>query len=140
MIEVLPVTPNNEKRPARYQGDLGEYLAEYYFRRMGFDVGRIGSKHDLLVQGPDSIFSVEVKSCTRPRKRNDGPDYYKFELSRDAHPDYYAFVALDKQLVVVEPTEEVTLTGKGSRYYRTDRFTEELMLKSHNWVAREHNL
>lgn len=141
VMQAIPFIPNLETRPARYQGDLGEYLAEYYLRRLGFDVGRVGSKCDLLVSSPVDVFTVEVKSCTRPRTRSDGPDYYKFSLSdQGSHPDYYAFVALDRQVVVVEPVEDITLRDIKTRYFRSSEFTETLMRERFERLVYEHEL
>jgi hypothetical protein len=90
-------------------GRRGEFLASYILESHGVEchhVNRDGS--DLWAKVGETIFTIEVKSASRPTMQNRAVvlPTYNFNLRRrDA--DWFCFVALDRQLVIMRPRSEL---------------------------------
>ena len=126
-------TPILEARRGRYIGDIGEILVQYHLRRIGCDVAVSGSHVDLLVTPSNPCFptfTVECKSALKPRavgnpKRR---PYYKFDFSMP-FAEWYAYVALDKELIIFECSEDI-MYDVSSRTFPEHEFTEDRMRQS----------
>lgn len=90
-------------------GRVGEFFVAYVLERYGVEchhVDKLGT--DLWCRLPnEQLTTVEVKTCTSPRRRGAHlPNYYFSTSTRNA--DWYAFVALDIEQVFFMPMHEVT--------------------------------
>jgi len=111
---------------------MGEFLAAYLFEAHGIEavhVDRDGA--DLWVQLPDGrLATVSVKAATRPvidSARRKTARYCFNHRCRLEVVNFYAFVALDRRLVVVLPARAVT--GSSTRISEA-AMTEEAMAAS----------
>jgi hypothetical protein len=90
-------------------GRRGEFLASYILESHGVEchhVNRDGS--DLWAKVRETIITIEVKSASKPTLQNRVVvlPTYNFNLRRrDA--DWFCFVALDRQLVIMRPRSEL---------------------------------
>lgn len=96
--------------PNTETGRRGEFLAAYILESHGIEchhVNREGADLWCRVQG--RVFTVEVKSASRRSKpsRNRKNNYYQFYTTKRL-ADFFCFVALDRQLVVVRPLALIT--------------------------------
>ena len=66
---------------------------------------RTGS--DLWCRIESSLFTVQVKSASFPRAYAKSPVRYHFDCGNHSQVDWYCFVALDRQLVLLSPASEV---------------------------------
>lgn len=90
-------------------GRVGEFYVAYVLERQGVEchhVDRFGM--DLWCRLPNErLVTVEVKTCTTPRRRGAHRQNYYFSTnSRNA--DWYALVALDIERVMFIPMYEIT--------------------------------
>jgi len=117
-------------------GRAGEFYIAYVLERNGIEchhVNLVGT--DLWCQLPnDRMFTVQVKSASAPFQRTDirrGISYrrgiYSFNLTTTKKADFTIYLALDKELFLVETAEQV---GKSSsRQVAPGRFTPEAQAK-----------
>jgi hypothetical protein len=92
---------------------MGEFFAAYVLEKHGVEchhVDREGS--DLWCKVRDSIVTVEVKAATGIRAGGGGPAVrvprYNFNTSRVPDADWYCFVAVDLELLLMRPASSVT--------------------------------
>ena len=93
-------------------GRVGEFFAAFVLEKHGVEchhVDREGS--DLWCKVRDSIVTVEVKAASQPRDSGGGPSKrvprYNYNTSgNDAQ--WYCFVAVDLELMLMRPASEVT--------------------------------
>ena len=96
--------------PNTETGRRGEFLAAYILESHGIEchhVNREGADLWCKVQG--RVFTVEVKSASRQAKpsgnrKNNHYQFHTFEKSAE----FFCFVALDRQLVLMRPTALIT--------------------------------
>lgn len=96
--------------PNTETGRRGEFLAAYILESHGIEchhVNREGADLWCKVQG--RVFTVEVKSASAVAKSDRGRPsrYYQFHTNKKA-AEFYCFVALDRQLVVVRSSALIT--------------------------------
>lgn len=97
-------------------GRQGEFLAAYILETHGVEVHHVDREGaDLWCKIGDTIKTIQVKSASQPTKSNSHTSvgYYNY-LTRKLNADYFAFVALDRQLILVKPTK--TITTKSTRF------------------------
>ena len=109
-------------------GRVGEFFVAYVLERQGVEchhVDRFGM--DLWCRLPDHrLVTVEVKTCTSPRRRGAHlPNYYFSTNTRTA--DWYALVALDIEQVLFIPMHEIRATTLRIKPYD---FTAERCVES----------
>lgn len=92
---------------------MGEFFAAYVLEKNGVEchhVDREGS--DLWCKVQESIVTVEVKAATRIRAGGGGPakrvSRYNYNTSKEPDADWYCFVAVDKELLLMRPASAVT--------------------------------
>lgn len=97
----------------RDTGRIGEFFAAYVLEKHGVEchhVDREGS--DLWCKVRESILTVEVKAATRIRAGGGGPAVrvprYNFNTSKSPDADWYCFVAVDVELLLMRPASAVT--------------------------------
>lgn len=98
-------------------GRAGEFLAAYILETHGVEVHHVDrAGADLWCKVRDSIVTVQVKSSQRPKSTNThtSAPYYTF-MTRNKNTDWYCFVALDRELLIMRPVAEITVS--------TTRFT-----------------
>ena len=114
----------------RDTGRIGEFFAAYVLEKHGVEchhVDREGS--DLWCKVRDSIVTVEVKAatCARVGGSPDGPKRaprYHFNTSnKDA--DWYCFVAVDLELLLMRPASEVQVKHMSMNRNRFTRQAQE---------------
>ena len=114
----------------RDTGRIGEFFAAYVLEKHGVEchhVDREGS--DLWCKVRDSIVTVEVKAatCARVGGSPDGPKRaprYHFNTSnKDA--DWYCFVAVDLELLLMRPASEVQVKHMSMNQNRFTREAQE---------------
>ena len=117
-------------------GRQGEFLAAYLLETHGIEVHHVDrAGADLWCKVRGSIFTVQVKACLRPRVSNKVTKarYYGY-YTQATDADWYCFVALDRQLLLMRRPSEVTSTRlriKPSEFNETNqRRTIEEVLKS----------
>lgn len=93
-------------------GRAGEFLAAYILETYGVEVHHVDrAGADLWCKVRGSIVTVQVKACRRakPSRSSSSIPYYTFfTKTRDA--DWYCFVAMDRQLVLMRPVPEIVST------------------------------
>lgn len=93
-------------------GRAGEFLAAYILETYGVEVHHVDrAGADLWCKVRGSIITVQVKACRRaqPSRSSSSVPYYTFfTKTRDA--DWYCFVAMDRQLVLMRPVLEIMST------------------------------
>ena len=85
-------------------GRAGEFLAAYILETHGIEVhhvDRAGS--DLWCKVRDSIVTVQVKASQAPTQNNDRSSFYYTYATRNPVADWYCFVALDRELLIMRP-------------------------------------
>jgi len=91
-------------------GRRGEFLAAYVLESNGVEchhVDRNGS--DLWCRVNDKVYTIEVKSSSRAARSTKGlrSSHYQFH-TRVHTADFYCFVALDRQLLLLRPASQIT--------------------------------
>jgi hypothetical protein len=90
-------------------GRMGEFLASYILETYGIEVHHVDrAGADLWCKAHNKLFTVQVKAATVPIKSNDHTSvaYYNY-ATRNPNADYFCFVALDRQLLLLRKTVEV---------------------------------
>lgn len=94
-------------------GRIGEFFAAFVLEKYGVEchhVDRQGS--DLWCKVRESIVTVEVKTATRIREGGGGPSKrvprYNYNTRPTSDADWYCFVALDEELMLMRPASAVT--------------------------------
>ena len=93
-------------------GRAGEFLAAYILETHGIEVhhvDRAGSDLWCKVQG--SIITVQIKACQLAKSTNDHTraPYYTY-TTRNPEADWYGFVALDRELLLMRPMQGIVAT------------------------------
>jgi len=97
-------------------GRAGEFLASYILETFAVEVHHVSRDGaDLWCKINDSRFvTIDVKTASEPKDTSRRSGRYRFWTpQKTAKVDYYGFVALDKQLLILTPTANVT-TGTTS--------------------------
>lgn len=93
-------------------GRAGEFLAAYILETHGVEVHHVDrSGADLWCKVKDRIVTVQVKACMKPggpKENTRSPPYRYLVQSHGA--DWFAFVALDRQLMVMRPAADVAVS------------------------------
>ena len=93
-------------------GRMGEFLASYILETYGVEVHHVDrAGADLWCRANNAIVTVQVKSARQPARSNDHTQsaYYSY-LTKNPNADWYCFVALDRQLLLMRRTAEITTT------------------------------
>lgn len=124
-------------------GRVGEFLAAYILETHNVEVHHVDrTGADLWCRANGTIFTVQVKSASQAVRSNDHTQtgYYSY-LTKRLDADWHCFVALDRQLLLMRPTSEITATTvriAPSEFNATNqRRTIEAMLKAA--TARKEN-
>ncbi len=92
-------------------GRAGEFLASYILETFGIEVHHVSRDGaDLWCKISDSrIVTIDVKAASKISESNRRSARYRFftPTQKTVSADYYAFVALDRQLMIVTPTPSV---------------------------------
>ena len=117
-------------------GRAGEFLAAYILETHGIEVHHVDrAGADLWCKVQGSIITVQVKTCQRPRptKKTSSVPYYTY-LAQTKDVDWYCFVALDRELLIMRPLSAIanrTLRISPSEFNEANqRRTIEEMLNS----------
>lgn len=91
-------------------GRAGEFLAAYILETFGIEVHHVDRDGaDLWCKVRDSLTTVQVKAASTPvaygNDRKHAPRYRYF--CKNAKVDWYCFIALDKQLLLMRRTSDV---------------------------------
>ncbi len=114
-------------------GRIGEFFAMYVLERHGIECHHVDrSGVDLWCQSHyEDMFTLQVKAAnlaTLHRKDARNPRHrYLYNISSSKIADFYMFIALDVQRVIIKSTEE--LGRKVSLQLRPEVFTQELELE-----------
>ena len=113
-------------------GRQGEFLASFILEQHGIEVHHVNRNGaDLWCKLPSGkIVPIEVKTAARPVLDNSkNTRRYHFNTPRrdDIDAWFYCFVAMDKGLLWLRPTEEITV---GTLSVREPEFTAELQAAS----------
>ena len=113
---------------AAHTGRIGEFFAMYVLERHGIECHHVDrSGVDLWCQSYyEDMFTLQVKAANLANlnRKNRGPEYrYLYNLASQKIADFYMFIALDEQRVLIKPTEE--LGRKLSMQVHPNKFTEE---------------
>jgi len=105
-------------------GRRGEFLAAYILESHGIEchhVDRDGADLWCKVQG--TIVTLEVKSASTPRLQNNDvvTPSYNFNV-RNTLADWYGFVALDRQLLLLRPR---SMIRSQTVRFKTAEFNEQ---------------
>ena len=111
-----------------HTGRIGEFFAMYVLERHGIECHHVDrSGVDLWCQSYyEDMFTLQVKAANLAtlKQRYKNPVHkYLYNLATQKIADFYMFIALDEQRVLIKPTEE--LRSKGSLQIDPDKFTEE---------------
>ena len=88
-------------------GRAGEFLASYILETFGIEVhhvSRDGADLWCKVNG-SRIVTVDVKTASKPSSTKRVHNVYRFHTPGRVTIDYHAFVALDRQLLLMQPFE-----------------------------------
>lgn len=88
-------------------------MASYILETYGIEVHHVDrAGADLWCRVNDTIFTVQVKSASRPIKSNEHTStvYYNFH-TKSPNADWFCFVALDRQLLLMRKTSDVDTTS-----------------------------
>ena len=91
-------------------GRAGEFLAAYILETFGIEVHHVDRDGaDLWCKVRDSLTTVQVKAASTPtayeRTRKNAPLYRYY--CRNDKADWYCFIALDKQLLLMRRADAV---------------------------------
>jgi hypothetical protein len=85
-------------------GRVGEFFAAYVLETYGVEVHHVDrSAADLWCQVRGSLCTVQVKSSSSSRRSNAGRKAKYHYHTPPVEVDWYCFVALDKQLLLMSP-------------------------------------
>lgn len=90
-------------------GRLGEHFMAYRLESLGFQtsfVDRCGVDFWIKAPGGD-IKTLEVKTSMKPGNYGHGLEAYNFTI-RDRGADFYAFVAMDKERMMILGKDELS--------------------------------
>lgn len=106
---------------ATSKGRIGECLLTYLLEKCGVECHHVDrSGVDLWCQSRNKdVFTVQVKSANVSSSR----PKYSFNVATTKTADFYVFVALDLEQVIVKPVSEVT--AKTTLRISIGDFTEE---------------
>ena len=106
---------------ATSKGRIGECLLTYLLEKCGVECHHVDrSGVDLWCQSRNKdVFTVQVKSANVSSSR----PKYSFNVATTKTADFYVFVALDLEQVIVKPVSEVT--AKTTLRIAIADFTEE---------------
>ena len=83
-------------------GRQGEFLAAYILETHGIEVHHVDrTGTDLWCKLGHGHVTDQFKSCSQPKQTNDRSNLYYTFKTQPSDADYYAFVALDRELLVV---------------------------------------
>lgn len=87
-------------------GRQGEFLAAYILETHGVEVHHVDrAGADLWCKTHNGIVTVQVKTCSQPKPTNPrSQPYYSFN-AQYSDADFYAFVALDRELLIVKAND-----------------------------------
>lgn len=113
---------------AAHTGRIGEFFAMYVLERHGIECHHVDrSGVDLWCQSYyEDMFTLQVKAAnlaTLKQRYRNPVHKYLYNLATQKVADFYMFIALDEQRVLIKSTEE--LGSKGSLQIKPDKFTEE---------------
>jgi hypothetical protein len=92
-------------------GRAGEFLAAYILETYGIEVHHVDrAGADLWCKVRDSIITVQIKACQAPSQNNARSFLYYTYATRNPVADWYGFVALDRELLIVRPVESIVAT------------------------------
>lgn len=117
-----PLIRPDRRSPNTETGRQGELLAQYTLERRGVQCSYVDrAEIDLWVRTvTGEMATIQVKTCSEPKRDRDRPLRYRFEIPRDTTADYLALVALDRQIVIICPT-----TSHIPGLWQPDSFTKE---------------
>jgi hypothetical protein len=93
-------------------GRAGEFLAAYILETHGVEVHHVDrAGADLWCKVRGSIVTVQVKSSQATAKTNDRSTPYYTYSTRNPAADWYCFVALDRELLLMRPSESIVATS-----------------------------
>ena len=92
-------------------GRAGEFLAAYILETHGIEVHHVDrAGADLWCKVRDAIFTIQVKACQAPAQNTKRSSlYYNYRTHNNA-ADWYCFVALDRELLIVKPVQSIVAT------------------------------
>lgn len=93
-------------------GRRGEFLAAYILETYGIEVHHVDrAGADLWCKVNDKIFTVQVKCAAGPEGGNRSSKMFNYRfLIRSISADWFAFVALDRQLLIVRPAASLAVS------------------------------
>ena len=92
-------------------GRAGEFLAAYILETHGIEVHHVDrAGADLWCKVQGSITTVQVKASTIPIQSNDRSTLYYTYATRSPVADWYCFVALDRELLLMRPVSTIVAT------------------------------
>jgi hypothetical protein len=97
------------KRQSTDIGRAGEFLAAYILETHGVEVHHVDrAGADLWCKVRGSIITVQVKTCQQPKptRKSSSARYYSY-LARTKDVDWYCFVALDRELLLMRPVSAI---------------------------------
>ena len=88
-------------------GRAGEFLSAYILETYGIEVHHVDRDGaDLWCKVQGSILTVQVKSSSKPmRYGHDTKEMYSYHTPKTIEVDWYCFVALDKQLLLMRKSD-----------------------------------
>lgn len=109
-------------------GRIGEFFAMYVLEKRGVECHHVDrSGVDLWCQSyNEDMFTLQVKAANLAtlKQRYKNPERrYLYNLNTKKVADFYMFIALDVQRVLIKSTEE--LGSRGSLQLHPNKFTEE---------------
>lgn len=83
-------------------------MAAYILETHGIEVHHVDrAGADLWCKVRGSILTVQVKSCTAPVQNNGRSSLYYTYSTRNPVADWYCFVALDRELLLMRPVSTI---------------------------------
>ena len=88
-------------------GRAGEFLSAYILETYGVEVHHVDRDGaDLWCKVQGSILTVQVKASSKPmRYGHDTKEMYTYHTPKTLEVDWYCFVALDKQLLLMKKSD-----------------------------------
>ena len=85
-------------------GRQGEFLVAYILETYGVEVHHVDRDGaDLWCKTQNTITTVQVKTCSTPQPASPrSKKYYAFNTTTQSNADWYAFVALDRELMLIK--------------------------------------
>lgn len=91
-------------------GRAGEFFAAYILETFGVEVHHVSREGaDLWCKVRGSLTTVQVKAASQPRNRKAGwkSSYAFHTISYGSGANWYCFIALDKQILLMRPAAEI---------------------------------